>query len=113
MAHENDLFTIILCHGPGAFLSTSLNNKKFLYKGYDLAVIPDSVDNQTPMIGYLHFKIPHGLSEQLKSFGANLMNMKMDKTVCVDRKLIIGSSPLASSELGKLAATELLKGIGV
>jgi len=108
-AHENELFTISLCHGPGAFLATTLDNKEFLYKGYDLAVFPDSVDNQTPMIGYLPGKMPYGLSEQLKSLGANLMNTKMDKTVCVDRKLITGSSPLASNELGKLAAKTLLK----
>lgn len=108
-AHENDLFTISLCHGPGAFLSTTLDNKEFLYKGYNLAVFPDSVDNQTPMMGYLPGKMPYGLSEQLKSLGANLMNTKMDKTVCVDRKLITGSSPLASNELGKLAAETLLQ----
>ena len=110
-ADERELFTISLCHGPGAFLSTTLDNKEFLYKGYNLAVFPDKVDNQTPMIGYLPGKMPYGLSDQLKSLGANLMNTKMDKTVCVDRKLITGSSPLASNELGKLAATELLKGI--
>jgi len=110
-AHENDLFTISLCHGPGGFLATTLNNQEFLYKGYNLAVFPDSVDNKTPMIGYLPGKMPYGLSEQLKSLGANLMNTKMDKTVCVDRKLITGSSPLASNELGKLAAKELLKGL--
>ena len=107
--HENELFTISLCHGPGAFLATTLNNKKFLYEGYNMAVFPDSVDNQTPMIGYLPGKMLYGLSEQLKSLGANLMNTKMDKTVCVDRKLITGSSPLASNELGKLAANTLLK----
>jgi len=112
-AHENDLFTISLCHGPGAFLATTLDNKEFLYEGYNLAVFPDSVDNQTPMIGYLPGKMPYGLSEQLKSLGANLMNTKMDKTVCVDRKLITGSSPLASNELGKLAAKELLKEMDV
>ena len=110
-AHENELFTISLCHGPGALLSTTIDNKEFLYKGYNLAVFPDSVDNKTPMIGYLPGKMPYGLSEQLKSLGANLMNTKMDKTVCVDRKLITGSSPLASNELGKLAATELLKAL--
>jgi len=108
-ADKNELFTISLCHGPGAFLATTIGNKEFLYKGYNLAVFPDSVDNQTPMIGYLPGKMPYGLSEQLKSLGANLMNKKMDKTVCVDRKLITGSSPLASNELGKLAAETLLK----
>ena len=108
-AHESDLYTISLCHGPGSFLATQLDNKEFLYKGYNMAVFPDSVDNQTPMMGYLPGKMPYGLSEQLKSLGVNLMNTKMDKTVCVDRKLITGSSPLASNELGKLAANTLLK----
>ena len=108
-AHENDLFTISLCHGPGAFLSTSLENQDFLYKGYNMAVFPDSVDSKTPMFGYLPGKMPYGLSEKLKSLGVNLMNKKMDKTVCLDRKLITGSSPLASNELGKLAANTLLK----
>jgi molecular chaperone Hsp31 and glyoxalase 3 len=108
-AHNNDLFTISLCHGPGAFLSTTLDNQEFLYKGYDMAVFPDSVDEKTPMIGYLPGKMTHGLSEKLKSLGANLMNSKMDKTVHVDRKLITGASPLASNELGKLAANTLLE----
>ena len=96
-ANEKGLFTISLCHGPGAFLSTVLDNQEFLYKGYNMAVFPDSVDNKTPMFGYLPGKMPYGLSEKLKSLGVNLMNTKMDKTVCVDRKLITGSSPLASN----------------
>ena len=108
-AHENDLFTISLCHGPGSFLSTTLNGQEFLYKGYDMAVFPDAVDEQTPMIGYLPGNMPSGLSEKLKSLGANIVNTESDKTVVVDRKLITGASPLASNELGKLAANTLLK----
>jgi len=108
-AHENDLFTVSLCHGPGSFLSTTLNNQKFLYAGYNMAVFPDSVDKKTPLVGYLPGQMPYGLSEKLKSLGANVINSKMDKTVCVDRKLITGASPLASNELGKLAAETLLK----
>jgi molecular chaperone Hsp31 and glyoxalase 3 len=110
-ANEKDLFTISLCHGPGAFLSTTLGKQEFLYKGYNMAVFPDSVDNKTPIFGYLPGKMPYGLSEKLKSLGVTLMNTKMDKTVCVDRKLITGSSPLASNELGKLAAKTLLKNL--
>ena len=108
-AHQSDIFTISLCHGPGAFLSTTLDNQKFLYDGYNMAVFPDAVDKQTPMIGYLPGHMPRGLSEKLKSLGANIMNTKSDKTVCVDRKLITGASPLASNALGKLAAETLLK----
>jgi len=108
-AHENNLFTITLCHGPGSLLTTTLNDQKFIYEGYKMAVFPDSVDKQTPMIGYLPGHMPWGLSEKLKSLGANIVNTKSDKTVCLDRKLITGASPLASNELGKLAATTLLK----
>lgn len=108
-AHQNDLFTISLCHGPGSFLSTALNGEEFLYKGYNMAVFPDAVDEMTPMIGYLPGKMPSGLSEKLKNLGANIVNTESDKTVCVDRKLITGASPLASNELGKLAANTLLK----
>lgn len=107
-AHQNDLYTISICHGPGSFLATTLNNQSFIYDGYKMAVFPDSVDKQTPMIGYLPGHMPFGLSERLKSLGANLVNTKSDKTVCVDRKLITGASPLASNELGKLAASTLL-----
>ena len=108
-ANKNDLFTISLCHGPGSFLATTLNNQKFLYEGYKMAVFPDSVDKMTPKIGYLPGQMPWELSEKLKSLGANIVNSKSDKTVCLDRKLITGASPLASNELGKLAAETLLK----
>ncbi|MFT5166349.1 MAG: molecular chaperone Hsp31 and glyoxalase 3 [Saprospiraceae bacterium] len=108
-AHENDLFTITLCHGPSALLATTLNNQKFLYEGYNMAVFPDAVDKQTPMIGYLPGHMPRGLSEKLKSLGANIVNTESDNTVCLDRKLITGASPLASNDLGKLAAQTLLK----
>ena len=108
-AHENNLYTISICHGPGALLATTLKNKSFIYEGYKMAVFPDSVDKMTPKIGYLPGQMPHGLSEKLKSLGANVVNTKADNTVCIDRKLITGASPLASNQLGKLAANTLLK----
>lgn len=108
-AHHSDIFTISLCHGPGSLLSTTLNNQKFLYEGYNMAVFPDAIDKQTPMIGYLPGDMPRGLSEKLISLGAKIVNTKSDQTVCIDRKLITGASPLASNELGKLAAITLLK----
>ena len=45
----------------------------------------------------------------MKKLGVQVVNAKSDKTVCLDRKLITGASPLASNELGKLAARTLLK----
>jgi len=107
-AHENDLFTVTLCHGPGSLLATTLNDQKFLYEGYKMAVFPASVDKMTPKIGYLPGQMPWGLSEKLKSLGATIVNTKSDKTVCIDRNLITGASPLASNELGKLAVKTLL-----
>ncbi|MCI5210029.1 MAG: protein deglycase HchA, partial [Candidatus Electrothrix sp. ATG2] len=107
-AHENGVYTITLCHGPGALLATMLNDQKFLYKGYNMAVFPDAVDKQTAMIGYLPGKMPWGLSEKLEGLGGKLMNTKADDTVCLDRKLITGASPLAANALGKLAAETLL-----
>ena len=108
-AHENELFTVTLCHGPAALLATTLNDQKFLYAGYNMAVFPHSVDKMTPKIGYLPGQVPWELSEKLDSLGANIVNTKSDKTVCLDRKLITGASPLAANELGKLAAETLLK----
>lgn len=110
-AHQRDLFTISLCHGPGSFLSTTLDGNKFIYEGYKMAVFPDAIDKQTPMIGYLPGQMSAGVSERLKNLGATIVNSESDATVCVDRKLITGASPLASNELGKLAANTLLSGL--
>ena len=108
-AYQSDLFTITLCHGPGALLSTALDNQKFLYDGYKMAVFPDAVDEMTPVVGYLPGHMKMGVSERLKNLGVTIVNTESDKTVCVDRKLITGASPLASNELGKVAANTLLK----
>jgi D-lactate dehydratase / protein deglycase len=108
-AHDKDLFTITLCHGPGSLLSTKLNGNEFIYKGYQMTVFPDSVDKQTPMIGYLPGHMPWKLNEKLTGLGAIIVNKKSDKSTHIDRKLITGASPLASNELGKLAANTLLK----
>ena len=108
-AHTNDLFTISLCHGPGSFLSTTLDDQTFIYEGYNMAVFPDAIDKQTPMVGYLPGQMRSGVSERLQNLGATIVNTASDATVCVDRKLITGASPLASNELGKLAANTLLK----
>lgn len=108
-AHQSDLFTITLCHGPGSLLSTTLDNQEFLYKGYKMCVFPDAVDEMTPLIGYLPGHMTSGLSKELKSLGVEILNTESDNMVCLDRKLISGASPLASNNLGKLAAETLLK----
>ena len=69
----------------------------------------ESVRNIDNSWGYLPGQVPWELSEKLASLGATIVNTKADKTVCLDRKLITGASPLAANELGKLAAETLLK----
>jgi molecular chaperone Hsp31 and glyoxalase 3 len=108
-AHENDLCTISLCHGPGAFLATAMDGHEFIYGGYNMAVFPDSVDKMTPKIGYLPGQMPWRLGEQLTKLGVTLVNTKADDTCCVHRNLITGASPLAANELGKLAVATLLE----
>ena len=107
-AHENDLYTMSICHGPAALFALTKNNQPFIYKGYNMAVFPDAMDNFTPKIGYLPGKMPSGLSEKLSALGVNLTNTKADATVCIDRKLITGASPQAANAFGKLAAETLL-----
>jgi len=108
-AHSHGVFTITLCHGPGALLATTRDGQDFLYAGYEMAVFPDSVDKQTPMIGYLPGHMPWELGARLESLGATIMNKKADDTCIVDRRLITGASPAASDRLGRLAATTLLQ----
>ena len=112
-AHNNDLFTITLCHGPGALMSTALNDKPFIYAGYKMAVFPDYVDKMTPSFGYLPGHMPSTLCDKLEEHGVTIINKKANKSVCLDRKLITGASPLASNNLGKLATNTLLKELSV
>jgi D-lactate dehydratase / protein deglycase len=108
-AHEKNLYTITLCHGPGALLSTKLESGDFIYAGYEMVVFPDSVDQKTPIVGYLPGHMPWKLCEKLLELGVNIKNKKSDNSTCVDRKLITGASPMAANELGKLSVKTLLE----
>ena len=107
-AHESDLFTLALCHGPAALLAAQ-NDQGFLYAGYKMTVFPDSVDKQTPMIGYLPGPMPWWVCEKLTDLGAHIINTKADNSCHVDRRLISGASPKAANDFGRLAATTLLQ----
>ena len=107
-AHKKDLHIITLCHGPGTLMSAK-DGSKFIFSGYKIAVFPDSVDKQTPLIGYLPGRMTVELGAQLKELGLNIINKKADDTCQVDRNLITGASPYASNKLGRLAAETLLK----
>jgi molecular chaperone Hsp31 and glyoxalase 3 len=112
-SHKKDLFMLAICHGPAALLAANLNNDKdsFIYQGYKIAAFPDSVDKQTPMIGYMPGHMPWKFGEKLNELGVTFINKKADKTCHIDRKLISGASPQAANDFGKLSATELLKEI--
>ena len=110
-SHNNDLFTLAICHGPAALLAGNVDENKedFIYKGYKIAAFPDAVDAQGPMIGYTPGPMPWIYGEKLNDLGITIINTEADNTVHIDRKLITGASPLAANAFGKLAATELLK----
>ncbi len=54
LTNKKDLFLLTICHAPAVLLASKINNKdEFIYKGYKMAVFPDKVDEQSPMIGYM------------------------------------------------------------
>ncbi|GAB1309665.1 protein deglycase HchA [Urechidicola sp. KH5] len=110
-SHNNDMFTLAICHGPAALLAANLNSDKdtFIYKGYKIAAFPDAVDEQTAMIGYMPGHMPWKFGEKLNALGVTIINQEADNSVYIDRKLITGASPQAANDFGKLSATELLK----
>ena len=110
-SHDNDLFTLAICHGPAALLAAHFDSNKeaYLYKGYQIASFPDKVDEQGAQIGYTPGPMPYKYGEKLNDLGVTIINEDADNTVHKDRKLITGASPLAANDFGKLAATALLK----
>ncbi|PID70123.1 protein deglycase HchA [bacterium DOLZORAL124_38_8] len=111
-SHEKEMFMLAICHAPASLLSANLDTKKdFIYKGYKMSAFPDSVDKQSPMIGYMPGHMPWKFGEALEKLGVSFVNKKADKTCHIDRKLITGSSPQSANNFGKLCAEELLKSI--
>lgn len=110
-AHDKDIHTITLCHGPGTLMSAQQSGN-FIYDGYEIALFPDSVDKQTPLVGYLPGHMPYELGAKLKTLGLIIVNKKADDRCHVDRNLITGASPEASNNLGRIAAETLLKALG-
>lgn len=76
-----------------------------------MTVFPDSVDKQTPMIGYLPGHMPWMLCERLIELGVTIANTKADDSTCKDRQLLTGASPLAANALGELATQTLIESL--
>ncbi|MCJ7927392.1 MULTISPECIES: glyoxalase III HchA [Pantoea] len=110
-AHENDRYVISLCHGPAGLLAASLGEDKenFLYRGYKICVFPDALDTGANIdIGYIPGPMPWLVGERLSELGVTIINSDITGKVHKDRRLLTGDSPLASNNLGKLAAETLL-----
>lgn len=110
-AYQEDLLMLSICHGPAAFLAANINEAKedFIFKGYKMAAFPDSVDKQTPLVGYMPGHLKWKFGEKLRELGVEIINKKADKSCFQDRKLITGASPDAANNFGKLAALALLQ----
>lgn len=112
-AMARDRHVISLCHGPSALLAAAVGEKPedFIYKGYQICVFPDAFDRANPEIGYMPGQMPWFVGEHLKALGVEILNDNISGQCHQDRKLITGDSPLASNQLGVLAARALLDAV--
>lgn len=109
-ASAKDKFVISLCHGPAAFLALGTDDAKgrSIYEGYKICAFPDSLDAQTPDIGYMPGHLTWKFGEELKALGFEIVNDGISGATHRDRKMLTGDSPLAGNALGRLAADALL-----
>jgi len=110
-ARDNDRYVISLCHGPAGLLAAGIGEDKddFLFRGYEICVFPDSLDTGANIeIGYIPGRMPWLVGERLRELGVRVLNADITGRVHKDRRLLTGDSPLASNNLGKLAAETLL-----
>ena len=70
--------------------------------------VPDSLDAQTPDIGYMPGHLTWKFGEELKALGFEIVNDGISGATHRDRKMLTGDSPLAGNALGRLAADALL-----
>lgn len=114
-AHNSDRYYITLCHGPASMLAADVGKpegSKYIYEGYDIVVFPDSLDKGANIdLGYIPGKMSWLVGEQLRKLGIKTLNEGITGQVHRDRLLLTGDSPLASNNLGKLAATTLLEDV--
>lgn len=111
-ADANQRYFITLCHGPASMLAANIGKpegSKFIYDGYKIDVFPDSLDKGANIdIGYIPGKMSWLVGEELRKLGVIPINEKITGETHQDRYVLTGDSPLASNNLGKLAAKVLL-----
>ncbi|MUM15958.1 protein deglycase HchA [Mycobacterium sp. CBMA271] len=111
-AMEFDKYVITLCHGPGALLAAGLDRDESPFRGYSLCVFPDSLDTGVNIeIGYIPGQMPWLVGDNLRKQGVTIVNTGITGQTHVDRKLLTGDSPLASNNLGLLAAETLVNAV--
>lgn len=114
-ANETQRYFITLCHGPAGMLAANVDKpdgKEFIYKGYEIAVFPDSLDSGANVdISYIPGKMPWLVGEELQKLGVKVINEDMSGKTHRDRYVLTGDSPLAANGLGKLAAETLLEDV--
>ncbi|MDB9695297.1 protein deglycase HchA [Acinetobacter nosocomialis] len=110
-AVEQDKFIITLCHGPASLLAAAIDEQpeNYIFKDYQICVFPDSLDKGANIdIGYMPGALPWLVGENLEKLSVKILNTGITGQCHRDRKLLTGDSPLASNNLGKLAAETLL-----
>lgn len=105
---ETNRSMVVVCHGPAALLAAKDGEGAHPYTGYEMVAFPDSVDKQSPMIGYLPGQLPWFQCEELEALGMKILNTRITGATHVDRNLFSGDSPMACDDLGKLVAEALL-----
>lgn len=110
---EQKRYFISLCHGPASMLAATVGTPegtKSIYDGYKIVVFPDSLDKKANIdIGYIPGKMPWLVGEELRKSGIELLNSGITGQTHRDRNVLTGDSPLASNNLGKLAANAILE----
>lgn len=113
---EQKRYFISLCHGPASMLAATIGTPegtKSIFDGYKIVVFPDSLDKGPNVdMGYIPGKMPWLVGEQLRKSGIEPLNSGMTGETHRDRNVLTGDSPLASNNLGKLAATTILEELG-
>jgi len=114
-ADAQNRYLITICHGPAALLSANVGKpegSKFIYEGYKVVVFPDSLDSGANIdIGYIPGKLPWLVGEELRKNGVEIVNPEMTGETHRDRYVLTGDSPLASNNLGRMAAEALLEDV--
>ena len=107
IAHEREMPTVTLCHGPAALLSTCLEGTgktECAYKDYKTMCFTDKTDAFTPKVGYTPGAMPWKCQAAIEEKGLTVLNTKETGATTVDRELISGDSPTAANNLGIVAA---------